>query len=305
MKKGMVYTISIFLLVAVLLSLMAFWVEQTDKRRQTVGGWADEDVLAARLDELGWLSMQALGINATLLRDSTQIQLNVHDAGLPLSLSSAGQVDLLPLKTWLEENWTAVTKTNLTYNFTGMNSSGQLMKTDSGLIYTHDNSNAEYDKVILFIPGASGTPKNVTIDISCAKPGNANLVSYTDWNADGGTLGGRIRYWDDLGGAHTSADDFDPVNSNSFAARFERGENWMGTVHVDWSGGADYSLSVWGDYNTTIAPPLGKNDMRCAFNASLILDRSGAAEESLYLPISTSLRYYNASYGGWLVLARK
>lgn len=303
MKKGMVYTLSIFLLVAVLLSLMAFWVEQTDKRRQTIGEPADGDVLAARLDELGWLSMQALGINATLMHNTTHVQFSISDAGFPLSLSSAGRVDLLPLKNWLNSSWTAVTHANLTYNHSTMNSSGQLLKTSaSGLIYAHDNSNSGYDQATLFSP-ASITPQSLGVDITCRRPGGTSSVVYSDWVSNGTTLNGIVRFYDS-GGLHTSNALFDPSSNNNFSARYyDASSRWMQTIHIDWV--APDTLRLRGENNATYVPALNKTNVSCAWTATLSDSYSGAAQETMYMPISVSLRYYNASYGGWLVLARK
>lgn len=303
-KKGMVYSLSVFLLVAVLLSLMAFWVEQTDKRRQTIDAPASEDVLAARLGEVGWLSTQALGINATLMRNSTHVQLSIDDAGFPLSPSASGLVDLGPLQSWMVNNWTTATHANLTYDYSSMNSSGRLVQTAvAGLIYSHNNSNAAYDQAALFSPAGFGTPKVLSVSIACRRPGGTSSVTYTDWDAAGTTLNGTVSFYDS-GGLHTSNDAFDPTSSNSFSARYyDAGGAWMQTVHVDWV--APDTLRLQGENNATYAPPLTKNNVSCAWTASLLDSYPGTLEERMYMPISVNLTYYNASYNGQLVVARK
>ena len=303
-KKGMVYSLSVFLLVAVLLSLMAFWVEQTDKRRQTIDAPASEDVLAARRGELGSLSMQALGINATLMRNSTHVQFNIDDAGFPLSPSAPGLVDLGPLQNWLVSNWTAATHANLTYNYSGMNSSGRLVQTAvTGLIYSHNNSNAAYDQAALFSPAGIGTPTVLGVAITCRRPGGTLSVAYTDWAAAGTTLDGTVRFYDS-GGLHTSNDVFDPANSNNFAASYyDAGGNWMQTVHVDWV--APDTLRIRGENNATYSPALTKANVSCAWTASIVDSYPGTLEEKMFMPVSVNLTYYNAGYVGQLVLARK
>ena len=303
-KKGIVYSLSIFLLVAVLLSLMAFWVEQTDKRRQTIDAPAAEDVLAVRLDELGRLSAQALGINATLMRNSTHVRFSVSDAGFPLSPSARGLVDLGPLRDWLVNNWTAATHANLTYDYSGMNASGRLVQTTvSALSYSHDNSNAAYDQATLVSAPGIGTPKVLGVAITCKRPGGANSVAYTDWTSTGTILNGTVSFYDS-GGLHTSNALFDPAGSDSFSARYyDAGGNWMQSVHVDWVG--PDTLRLRGENNATYSPGLGKSNVSCAWTASLLDSYPGTLQETMYMPISVSLRYYNASYGGWLVLARK
>ena len=302
-RKGMVFSLSIFLLVAVLLSLMAFWVEQTDKRHQTIDAPADVDVLAARLDELGVLSTQALGISATLARNSTHVQLTVSDAGFPLSPKQAGQVDLLPLQDWLNSSWTAVTHASLSYDYSRMNASGQLLKTSaSGLVYSHDNSNDQYDQAMLFSP-ASITPAALDVAITCKRPGGASSVAYTDWASSGTTMDGTVNFYDS-GGLHISSAVFDPSSDNSFSAQYyDAGGNWMQTIHVDWV--APDALRLRGENNATYVPALDKTNVSCSWTTGILDSYPGTLEETMYVPVSVSLRYYNADYVGWLVLARK
>ncbi len=304
LKKGMVYSLSIFLLVAVLLALMAFWVEQTDKRRNSIDAPAYEDVLAGRLEELSRLSTQALGINATLWRNSTHVRLNVSDAGFPLSAAASGMVDLGPLQSWLTSNWTAATHANLTYNYSSMNSSGQLVQTSmTRLVYSHDNSNAAYDQASLVAPVGSAVPRVIGVNITCRRPGGAASVAFGDLGANGTTVNATIFFYDS-GGLHVSNAMFDTANSSSFSARYYDGTSrWMQTIHVDWVG--PDALRVRGENNATYVPALGKNNVSCSWNASILETYSGAAEEKMYMPISVNLTYYNATYGGQLVMARK
>ncbi len=308
-RKGMVYTLSVFLLVAVLLALMAFWVEQTDRRRTTLDAPIDADVLADRVDDIGRLTMQALGVNASITRNNVFLLLDIADEGFPLSSRAGGQgmTDLLPLKNWLESNWASTTHANITYNFSAMNSSGAIMQTTaSGLMYSHDNSNAGHDSASLFIPQTSwgaGAPNNLTVSLSCTPPHGAIRVDYTDWSGGGTTFGGTIRFYDfGVWRSHTAI--LDPGVSDAFSARYiDISGNWMQTLHVDWA--APDTLNIYGENNATYSPALTKDNVSCGISPDLKLAYSGGAEENIFIPLNLSLRYYNASYNGFLVLMRK
>ncbi|MCL6089364.1 MAG: hypothetical protein M1530_04360 [Candidatus Marsarchaeota archaeon] len=303
----MVYSVSLFLMLTVLLALAAFWLEAADRRTQTIETASDMEVLNARLAELRWASMQQLGINASMGRNSSAIWLNVSDDGFPLTNASEGRARIWPLKVWLEANWTATTHTTLNYNASSLNASGLLLQTTSGFSYSQDNSETISDKAVLSLPTYNNTNLSALgLSIACVSPSEADRVDYADTVPPGrGTV--RTLHFSTTGSYNASADvsdNFAPADDQNFSALYyDLGNNWMQTLHADWRG-LTSSFVVWEEFNESYAG-VGKNLTRCNWNISARLNDSNWAGEELWLPINATISYGTANYSGWLVLARE
>ncbi len=310
-KKGFVYTLCILFLAGVLLELVAYQAEWTGRRRADLQSPTDIQVLGSRLDELTWLSRQAMGINASLSRNITNLTLNISDNGFPLVNSTLGAIQITSLKGWLENNWTNVTRANLSFNVTNVNDSGAdpvynnaLLQTTDGINYSHTNFYSDRDIANLTMPG-NFSPVGLTLDLACSRPPNATLITYTNWASGGGGLSSTINYIDpSFVVPYQTTATFFPGNSNAFVVNYTDVNGlWLQTIHADWVA-PNYSLLIWDEGNTSYAPAYNKQSINCSFNISLTLNYSNQSSESLYIPVNTSLHYGNASYAGWLTIAR-
>jgi hypothetical protein len=212
------------------------------------------------------------------------------------------------LKGWLENNWTAITHTSLTFDVTQIDdtssptSGGHLLRTSGDINYSHINTDSSKDMANLSMPGNS-TPINVSVWFNCARPANASTITYTSWTSPGGSLNGKINY-SDGSSSYANSSDFAPGSNNSFATNYTDGSGlWVQTIHADWVA-SNYSLLIWDEANSTYAPPYTKANVTCRWNISLTLNYSNQSAEWLYVPINTTLGYGNSSYAGWLTVAR-
>ncbi len=301
----MVYSVSLFLMLAVLLALAAFWLEAADRRAQTVETESDMEVLNGRLAELRWASLQQLGINATLGRNSTSLWLNVSDDGFPLANASGERARMGEFGAWLESNWSAMTHAALDYNASEPQENGLLLQTTSGITYAQDNSEPGVDKALLGLASYNNTNLSaLTLSLSCVSPQEAARVDYSDTVPPGrGTV--RTVHFSTSGSYNNSTDvsvSFAPADDQNFSARyFDASVNWMQTLHADWRG-LTSRFVVWDEFNSTY-PGVSKNWTRCSWKMGAALNDSGG-EEELWMPINATIAYGTANYSGWLVLAR-
>ncbi|MDE1798242.1 MAG: hypothetical protein KGH63_02455, partial [Candidatus Micrarchaeota archaeon] len=240
-KKGFVYTLCVLFLAAVLLELLAFNAEWAGHRRIDVQPPSDAEVLAYRADELSWLSREAMGLNASLSRNMTNLTLNISDMGFPLVNYTNGSIQITSLKAWLENNWTNVTDTNLSFNVTMVNSTGPdpvwnnyLLQTPDGINYSHASFYNDRDMANLTMPG-NFSPANITVQFFCTHPANTSAITYTGWTSPGGGLTGTMSYTDPTAGTYANVSSWPPGSNNSFVANFTDASGlWLQAIHADW-----------------------------------------------------------------------
>ncbi len=309
MQKGLVYTMSVFLIVAVFLELALFWVGQMDKRLLYSQPQPDGEVLIYKLDELSSLSMQAMGLDAQMARTSTALTLNISDAGFPFVGAGAGRIQVSKLEAWSESasGWQNATNSSLKMDVSVPNGTGLLLSTSgSKLNYTHDNTESTRDNATLNLSKVAGyVPTAVRVDITCTRPagGIPGVLDWTDWSNTGGSMNGVINFLDATAG-WTRQDNvqFDPSTPNAFNATYRTNANsYAEVIHVDW--GPDYLLQIWAEPNP--ARDYTKADINCTWNISTTMNFPNANAETLYVPIHVILNSTNANYSGNLVLARK
>ncbi len=305
MGKGLVYTISIFLIVAVFLELSLFWVGQMDKRLLYTQPQPDGEVLIYKLDELASLSMQAMGLEAQLVRTSSGITFNASDAGFPFVPAGSGRVQVSKLKTWAESvsGWQNATNSSLKMDVSLPSSTGLLLvSSGSKLNYTHDNTESTRDNASLSLPMAYA-PSSVRVDMFCKRPGAGGAPAYTAWVGGVGSMTGTINFRDSGGASYSSSVAFDPGTSNSFRARYTGGSGFVEDIHIDWL--SNDTLQIW-DTASGGSPASDKTGVSCAWNISATTAYpGGAGAETLYVPIHVILNSTNANYSGNLTLARK
>jgi hypothetical protein len=302
---GMVYSISIFLMLSAIFALSIFWLDASSRRISSIETSNDMQILNSKLLALRLVSMQQLGINASLGRNSTSIWLNVSDDGFPFASSLAGRVNIAGLKQSLESDWASISNASLAYNVSALNSTGRILLTNSsGLYYEQDNSNSAYDQASLGF--ASGVPSILSLNISCRTPSGAASIIYASSSPAGNGALRAIYFatFGDFNNSTSSIVEFSPLDDQNFSAKYYDSSTppqWMHTLHADWRA-AESKFVVWDEFNESY-PGLSKNSARCWWNILAVKNFTNE-EDELDLLINISASYGWASYSGWLVLAR-
>ena len=301
----MVYSLSIFLMLTALLTLSALWLSAADRREQTLGPAQDIEVLNARMGELNWLSVQQMGINASLARNATSSVLSISDAGFPLTNNSLyGRSALDEMGAWLAGNWTGVTNTSLSYSASGVEGNGIVLRTASELNYMQDNADANVDTVSLYLGGH--VPQVLNATITCSAPSGAANISYEE-TAPGGTGTLRYLHFDSIGSYTDSHEadlsEFGSDQNKNFTARYkDSAESWIASLHADWNSSLQV-FRIWDEFNGSYAG-VDKSKFNCSWVESALYSDDGSAPDQLYIPVDVNLTYGDANYTGNLVLAR-
>ncbi|MFH1306846.1 MAG: hypothetical protein ABIH83_04310 [Candidatus Micrarchaeota archaeon] len=304
-KKGMIYTISVFILAVVLLELLSYSVQHNDRHLQYFLPPTEGEMLALRLDELSFLTAEALGVDAQMERNSTHLLFYMQDSGFPLTPASNGRAFISQHKSWVEMGWTNISNCLVDLDVSIPNSTGRILSATSGLNYTQNNSLAANDSAALSIENGINI-SSVAVNIYCLSPPNTALVTYNDWPSDGTWRRAEIVYSDDTAfPTHVNSVLFNQGNVHYFAANYYDGDgDWMQSVHVDWAK-PNYTLNISASTNASYTPSITKQDVSCTWNISLSLNYTNYTKESFYIPINTTLAYQNSTYKGYLILARK
>ena len=304
MKKGMVYTIAIFLLASAIFELVVYTSQNIDRHASSFLPEPDGKVLARRLNELSSLYLQAAGLNASLYRNSTNLGMRVQDAGFPLADSSYGMAYLSAQKSWIESNWSSFTACPASVNATIANTTGLLLSSSAQINYSQNNSAAANDSASISIPNGASI-SSIDLSIYCNRPINASSIQYSDWGSTGTWSRANISYSDNGASTHSNNVFFNPSSDHFFSAAYiDSNGDWLTSIHADLIR-PNYTLLIWSEANSSYAPSLSKKNVSCSWNASVILNYTNSSEQSLFAPEAVNLRCNNASYFGNLILSRK
>ena len=312
-RRGLVYSLSLFFMLAVLLSLGALWLMQSDRNLTTLQVPSDAQVLSARLAEMKWLCLQSIGIEVETGRDIGHRWINISDA-FPLAAPIAPTTDLAYIRpltklingsAGVQGNWSNRTNVSVNqFDILRLVAKGLALNTTSGTTYTQDNSAASKDTALL--AGATN-PQAILVSIVCHAPAGAASVIFSNPTAAGSGMNQTIHFADStLGSPYSSGPtEFGPTNTKTFnASYFDSGAFWMQSIHADWTGGNPGSLKVWSHANASY-PSISKANVSCQFNLTMVHADNGANPETVYLPLEVSVAYYGANYSGNLTLARE
>lgn len=316
-KRGLVYSLSLFFMLAVLLSLGALWLMQSDRNMTTWQATSDAEVLSMRMNELKWLCTQSIGINVSAGRNATRRWVNVSDS-FPFATTtpSSDRVFIRGLGylingtsgPYVRGNWSNLTNVNVSkFNITRMVGSGLVLNSTSSTSYTQDNSDAGSDTATLY--RGTANPREYAVSIVCSAPSTATQLFYIDPSA-GGTGTYRTIQFASTGGVITTHGvaraEFDQTGDQLFEARYYDGAlppNWITSIHADWLS-ASSSLKMWSEINAT-NPDITKANVTCSFNLSMIHTDNGALAQEIHIPIEVEVRYGNATYSGNLSMVRE
>ncbi|MFA5108663.1 MAG: hypothetical protein WC492_03980 [Candidatus Micrarchaeia archaeon] len=304
MKKGMIYTIAIFLLASAIFELVIYTSQNVDRHAVSFLPEPDGRVLARRLNELSSLYMQSAGLNASLSRNSTNLGIHVQDAGFPLTDSSYGMAYLSAQKAWIETNWSNFTSCPALVNITIANTTGLLLSSSSQINYSQNNSATANDSATISIP-SDASISSFDLSIYCHQPINASSIQYTDWASTGTWRRANISFSDNGARTHANAILFNPSFDHLFSAAYlDSNGNWLTSIHADLIR-PNYTLIIWSDANSSYTPTLSKKNVSCSWNATLFLNYTNTSEQNLFAPQAIHLRCNNASYSGNITLSRK
>ncbi|VVB56893.1 Uncharacterised protein [uncultured archaeon] len=307
-RRGMIYSLSIFLMLGALVALAGLWLTAADRREQALGAPTDAEVLNFRLSELKWLALQQMGLNATLSRNGTGRLITVGDAGFPLTNSANGRANTGGLGPWLSANWPNVTNASLSMDSSGPAADGVLLRTASGMAYSQDNSNGAYDITYLTLGGQ--TPQSINLSIRCTAPAGAANLTFSENSPGLGTTVRVLRF--SSSGAYNATNTTHDADSTPFGAAYNKtfyasyldsGRNWMQSIHADWINSGGGYVQVWSEINSSY-PGMSKGLVNCSWSERVMVSDSGAGEDRLWIPIPIAIAYGDANYSGNLTLAR-
>jgi len=316
-RRGLVYSLSLFFMLAALLSLGALWLMQSERNMTTWQTTSDAEVLSMRMDELKWLCTQSMGINVSAGRNQTRRWINVSDS-FPFATTSpsADRVFIRGLgylvngtgSPNVRGNWSNLTNVNVSkFDITRTVVGGLVLNSTSATSYTQDNSDANSDAAMLY--QGTTNPREYAVSIVCSAPSPATQLAYVDPVAAGTGTYRTIKFASvgAVGGTHSVARaEFDSDVDQLFEARYYDGEatpNWITSIHADWLS-ATTSLKMWSEFNTTYTDT-SKANVTCNFNLSMSHSDNGALAHEIHIPIDVEVRYGNATYSGNLSMVRE
>ncbi|MFH0927525.1 MAG: hypothetical protein V1822_03000 [Candidatus Micrarchaeota archaeon] len=299
LKKGVIFTISVFILAAVLLDLSSYLAEHNARHDSYFLPPSDGEVLNSRLYELSRNTQRALGAQTSIERTSTQA-IFIYNDSFPFPPNSGGDADLGAYHTFYTQVWPAQNNLSCSLDVSTPNSTGVLYLTNSGMEYRHVNSDSNSDYAQFTLPSGYEF-SNINFSVYCIEPQDVSQVGYSDWSGPG-TNTANISFKDNAGHSRFLSTNYDPSIDQSSSVVYQDSEaNTIQTISF-YLLSASKTLKISSEVNPAY---LSKEDANCLWNLTIWLDYSSSEEIYYYSPISAQLSYANASYSGFIPIARK
>ena len=321
-RRGLVYSLSLFFMLAVLLSLGALWLMQSDRNQTTLQTPSDAEVLSARLSELKWLSLQALAINVSMTRDTGHRWYNITDAGFPLNFNPLNnQIDLTKFRNIIGDkgnppvygNWSNRTNTTITqFSISSVQTDGILLQTQEGMQYIQRLASADLEMDYIRLNRGTANFQQIDVSVYCQTPGGADTVTLVPLNAlpNNGPNAMNLTIktgMSGIAGTQQTSAQFVRWDSPGAAMVMSQGAFARAEIDFKWYGNPGGQTPPYLTITTypNMTANVHRNDIKCLVNTSMRYADTGGSEDSIWINIPTTIRYGNASYNGPLVLGRE
>ncbi len=304
-RKGIIFTITIFILSSVLLDYSIYLSEHNNRHDPYFFSVSDAQILNSRLDELATNAQRALGVKADMQRNDTHLTISFEDNGFAFAPSGSGisRADLRGFKTFYENTWANTNNLSCALNVALPNSSGIYYQTSDKINYTHDNSNSQRDVALLAIP-SDYEFSHIIMDIYCDAPDTYSDFYYSCWQNDPTqTKIVDIIYNDDEGNSQVCHTNFNQLSSQVFYTNYTYTTGLPPTEYMTQQ--FYFNLQTPNILNISDLHQTSKQDVFCKWNLSVVLDYTYDKEQHLFIPINASLKYMNSQYSGYLPVKRK
>lgn len=289
----MVYTIAIFMLVIVLVDFLIMQEWQAGKNNYYFIPKSDGENIAQRVDELKDIVARTLRANATLSHTATNATINISDS-FPLTSSAYGRVLITPAANFAQTTWAQNHNCSVGMDTAPILSDAVVLSENGRLNYTQDNQNGEYDLVeVPIIYGAAVSAINVSIYCTNPRASENTYTWATTSNPAYATLG-HIRYSDSGGASYEFRGNFARNTNQHFVANYS--QSLPASFIVDWNAVSN-KLVLKAYYSP-------KSSIDCKYNISVAINRQNTYDAALYIPINSTIRCQNATYSGYLYVAR-
>lgn len=304
LKRGVIFTISIFILSAVLLDLTSYLAQHESRSQDYFLPPTDGQILNSKISELSHNTQRTLGISADLQREKNNLTIRITGPQTPFPPQALGRADLGEYKSFYQTQWAQQNNVSCQLDTDMVNATGTFLQTNDKINYSQINSLSSANYAQFSIPYGYNF-SNIQLDIYCTAPRNASYMSFDDWTSSGTTKRAIINYSDNLGNTHTNSVLFSQsVDETYSASYFDVEDSFL--QKFDFNLINTNLLNISSQTNNTYWWfTLTKQNISCEWNLSVSLNYTNSTPSYLYMPITASLQYQNASYSGYLPIVRK